>query len=178
MTSWHDYPGGISGRTERRLLDWFRSNVKPGDTWLDVGAHYGYTAIALSRLVGRHGRVFTFEPIVASAGCVAQAGKLNGLTQLTVMPLGLGVPQTYSTLRLPVTRGMADSNDRCRARPMVRGTRLRGSSTGSGLHISGGIDAVDGVKIDVQGMERRCYRACNRLSGAINPKSSWSFIAA
>ena len=49
VTSWHDYPGAILGRTERPLLGWFQANVQPGQTWLDIGAHYGYTAIALAQ---------------------------------------------------------------------------------------------------------------------------------
>jgi len=52
VTSWHDYPAAIVGRTELQLLKWFEAHVRKGQTWLDVGAHYGYTAIALSRLVG------------------------------------------------------------------------------------------------------------------------------
>src|SRR6266705_5856989 len=68
VTSWHDYPAAILGRTERALLGWFERNVAAGETWLDVGAHYGYTAIALSRLVGTQGRVFAFEPMAATAG--------------------------------------------------------------------------------------------------------------
>jgi hypothetical protein len=39
VTSWHDYPAAILGRTERALLDWFAHNVGSGETWLDVGAH-------------------------------------------------------------------------------------------------------------------------------------------
>ena len=66
VTSWHDYPAGLAGRTERALLEWFAQNVHQGETWLDVGAHYGYTTIALGRLVGSHGRVFTFEPVPAT----------------------------------------------------------------------------------------------------------------
>src|SRR4026208_2596549 len=46
-TSWHDYPGAILGTTELPLLEWFARNVQPGETWIDIGAHYGYTAIAL-----------------------------------------------------------------------------------------------------------------------------------
>src|SRR2546425_11546720 len=71
VTSWHDYPGAILGRTERPLLDWFEQNVEVGETWLDIGAHYGYTAIALSRLVGPAGRVFAFEPEIATCGHLA-----------------------------------------------------------------------------------------------------------
>src|SRR5690242_9117466 len=71
-TSWHDYPGAILGTTEKPLIDWFLRNVSPGETWIDVGAHYGYTAIALCRLVGPGGRVVAFEPVLSSAGCLAR----------------------------------------------------------------------------------------------------------
>ena len=89
VTSWHDYPGAITGRTERPLLDWFAANVKQGDTWLDIGAHYGYTAIALSRLVGLQGRVFAFEPMLSTAGYLAQTRSLNNFPQMTIVPLAL-----------------------------------------------------------------------------------------
>src|SRR4051812_13807854 len=46
FTSWHDYPGAILGTTERPLVEWLQRNVRPNETWIDVGAHYGYTAIA------------------------------------------------------------------------------------------------------------------------------------
>ena len=52
VTSWHDYPAAILGRTEAALLAYFARHASSGETWLDVGAHYGYTAIALSKLVG------------------------------------------------------------------------------------------------------------------------------
>ena len=109
VTSWHDYPAGLSGRTERPLLDWFATHVRPGDTWLDVGAHYGYTTFALGRLVGAGGRVFAFEPVTASAGCVDQGRALNGLSQVTVLPFGLGTVESLGVRHLPMTRGMADS---------------------------------------------------------------------
>src|SRR6266498_583467 len=87
VTSWHDYPAAILGRTERHLLDWFSERASAGETWLDIGAHYGYTAIALCRLVGPTGRVYAFEPMVASAGCIARTRGLNGFRQLTVVPV-------------------------------------------------------------------------------------------
>jgi len=52
------------------LLEWFSKNVAPVETWLDVGAHYGYTAIALRRLVGENGRVIAFEPMLSATGAV------------------------------------------------------------------------------------------------------------
>ena len=116
VTSWHDYPAGVLGRTERPLLEWFSKHVRPGDTWIDVGAHYGYTAFALAQLVGTSGRVFTFEPVAMTAGCVDQGRALNRLAQLTVFPVGLGAAQTLEMRRLPLTRGMADTTLASRAR--------------------------------------------------------------
>ena len=152
VTSWHDYPAGLTGRTERALLDWFAQNVHTGETWLDVGAHYGYTTIALGRLVGPQGRVFTFEPVPATAGCVDQGRALNNLPQVAVVPLGLGSVDTMEFKRLALTRGMADST-------------LQDASSSwfvnAGIArfdwlwpaINGGNGAIHGVKIDVQGME-------------------------
>ena len=152
VTSWHDYPAGLSGRTERPLLDWFAKRARPGDTWLDVGAHYGYTAFALARLVGPSGRVFAFEPVAASAGCVEQGRVLNGLSQVTVLPFGLGAPDDLQVRRLPLIRGMADStlsqdlDAWAVTAPVARFDWL--------WPLVGGANAtIHGVKIDVQGME-------------------------
>ena len=157
VTSWHDYPAAILGYTERPLLDWFTKNVKPGQTWLDIGAHYGYTSIALSRLVGKDGRVFAFEPMLSTAGYVTQTRQLNNFPQLTIVPYGLAVPETLEITSLPVTRGMVDStiqrttddghNEEWLEKIIVARfdwlwPRISGSDT-----------KIDGVKIDVQGME-------------------------
>jgi len=157
------------GRTERDLLDWFQQNVKPGETWLDVGAHYGYTAIGLSRLVGPSGRVFAFEPVVSTAGCVAQTRILNGLTQATVVPCGLGDPESLACFKLPLERGMADQTliaDAERWWESIQIARLDWLWP----RLNGGIDAIDGVKIDVQGMEIDALRGMEDLLRRQHPK--------
>ena len=152
VTSWHDYPAGLTGRTERPLLDWFAAHVRAGETWLDVGAHYGYPAFALARLVGPSGRVFTFEPLAATAGCVDQARALNGLNQVTVLPLGLGAAETLEVRRLATTRGMADSTlVMDREAPLVPVPIARFDWLWP--LVNGARAEIHGVKIDVQGME-------------------------
>lgn len=152
FTSWHDYPGAISGGTERPLLSWFARHIGAGETWIDIGAHYGYTAIALSRLVGRAGRVIAFEPVSATASCVARTRDLNDLKQLRIVPLGLASLPGIRPVYLPVTRGMADS------------TLHGGQNSGEVVFVSSfdhlwgtlaaGNPSVHGIKIDVQGMEQ------------------------
>ncbi len=167
-TSWHDYPAAILGRTERALLEWFEENVRDGETWLDVGAQYGYTAVALSRLVGSHGRVFAFEPMVATAGHLARTRALNGLDQLTVIPCGLGAPETLELRRLPSVRGMVDST----IQPTDGATEvfLLARLDWFWSSIASEDLAIDGIKIDVQGMEIDAIVGMASLLRTFQPK--------
>lgn len=152
VTSWHDYPAGLLGRTERPLLEWFARHARQGETWIDVGAYCGYTAFALARLVGPSGRVFSFEPVATTAHCIAQGRILNRLTQVTVLPMGLSATETFEMRRLGINRGMADATLPLSRRglavdvPMVRFDWVWPL-------INAGDAAIHGVKIDVQGME-------------------------
>ncbi len=174
VTSWKDYPAAILGYTERPLLGWFAQNVRPGETWLDIGAHYGYTAIALCRLVGNSGRVMAFEPMLSTAGYLAQTRSLNHLSQLVVLPLGLGAPETLEMKRLPVTRGMVDST---LGRTTVDERRKEWVETivvarldWLWPRICGGQERIDGVKVDVQGMEMDVLRGMAETLGQQRPK--------
>jgi FkbM family methyltransferase len=168
VTSWHDYPAAILGRTERKLLAWFESNVRAGETWLDVGAHYGYTAIALSRLVGVRGRVFAFEPISATAGHLARTRELNDLAQLAVIPCGLGSRGSKEVKRLPVRRGMADST--IPANDTSSATVVMATLDEVWGGISGSVRQIDGIKIDVQGMEAEAVAGMSTLLREFAPK--------
>jgi FkbM family methyltransferase len=165
-TSWHDYPGAILGTTERPLLEWFADNVRPGETWIDIGAHYGYTAIALARLVGQSGRVFAFEPVPCTANCIERTRDLNSLAQITVVPLGLDDGPNQRTRDLSIVRGMADSTVGLTATP----GRIRTASLDSiWPTLCGDRAYVHGIKIDVQGMELAVVRGMDRLLQTWSP---------
>jgi FkbM family methyltransferase len=149
VTSWHDYPAAILGYTEAPLMEWLQRQVRIGETWLDVGAHYGYTAIALSRMVGVTGRVVAFEPALEAAACVERAAELNCLPQLITMPVALGDPPEFGFMRLPAVRGMFDS---LAPAPGSHGL-LTARFDRLWPQICGSDPRIDGVKIDVQGME-------------------------
>ncbi len=167
VTSWHNYPAAILGRTESPLIGWLRTNVQAGDTWLDVGAHYGYTAIAISELVGPSGRVFAFEPVLATAGNLCQTRSLNGLQQLTVVPFGLDDSNTIRKLSVPTSRGMA--------LPVQSGTAPHDTIFLTSFveiwdTLNEGQTEFHGVKIDVQGMEIGVLRGMRRFLKISHPK--------
>jgi FkbM family methyltransferase len=167
VTSWHDYPAAILGRTERPLLDWFARNVCAEETWLDVGAQYGYTALALCGLVGPKGRVFAFEPMVRTAGCLAETGRLNRMEQLVAVPLALAAPDTLELRQLPAVRGMVDST---LARGGWQETFLAARLDWLWPRLCGNAPKIDGIKMDTQGMELEALRGMRELLVAHRPK--------
>ena len=44
------------------LTRFYREQLKPGMTFIDVGANIGYFTVLASRLVGPEGRVIGFKP--------------------------------------------------------------------------------------------------------------------
>lgn len=151
VTSWHDYPAAIIGYTERPLMRWLQANVRPGETWIDIGAHYGYTAMALSALVGERGRIFAFEPVLTTAGHLDATRALNRLEQLTIVPLALGDRGRIQPIDVPLVRGMADHVAGMRAATTDRVLTVAFDDVWPG--IARGDTRIHGVKIDVQGME-------------------------
>jgi FkbM family methyltransferase len=134
-----------------------RGKVHPGETWLDVGAHYGYTTIALAGMVGQEGNVFAFEPSVTTAGYLNETCYLNHLGQVTVVPMGLGMDGDIRIVRVPINRGMADHAivGSQHQNIYVVGLDILWSKLGDG--------PIHGIKIDVQGMEAQVLEGMSRI---------------
>jgi FkbM family methyltransferase len=52
--------------SEIRLSKYFALALKEGDTFIDIGAHYGYYSLLASVLVGKEGKVYSIEPSTIS----------------------------------------------------------------------------------------------------------------
>jgi len=167
VTSWRENFSSLVGRTEPDVIAWFEKNVGPGQTWLDVGANYGYTALNLARLVGPSGRVFAFEPKLSTCGSLSQTAELNHLPQITVIPAGLAAPETIEFQRFQTSGSMA-----------VGGGSIDGPSETVMIarldwlwpRICADTPRIDGVKIDVQGMELGVLRGMTALLAKHTPK--------
>ena len=53
--------GGKSHDSEIRFAKFLIMNTKPGSTFIDVGAHFGYFSLLVAHLTGNNGKVFSFE---------------------------------------------------------------------------------------------------------------------
>lgn len=53
----------FTGTWEKPLTRWLAARLRPGDTFVDVGAHFGYFTLVAAQLVGDTGRVVAIEPL-------------------------------------------------------------------------------------------------------------------
>ena len=54
--------GGKTHESETRLAKYLVKNLKQGDTFVDIGAHFGYFTLLAAHLVGNSGKVYGIEP--------------------------------------------------------------------------------------------------------------------
>jgi FkbM family methyltransferase len=74
----------VRGRFEAGELAFVRRTIRPGDHTLDVGAHIGFFAVHMARLVGPSGSVTAFEPFDENADLLERSAAENGFAHLRV----------------------------------------------------------------------------------------------
>ena len=71
-----------AGETHPELRRFIERNLKPTETFVDVGANVGYFSLVAARRVARHGRVVSYEPQPEIAELLRSNAVMNGLEVL------------------------------------------------------------------------------------------------
>lgn len=66
--------GGKSHDSEIRLAKFLASELLAGDVFFDIGAHYGYFSLIASKLIGKSGKVVSFEASPKTYSVLAKNG--------------------------------------------------------------------------------------------------------
>lgn len=78
-----------SGSYEYETTKLIQDNLKKGDTFLDLGANIGYFTLLAARIVGREGKVHSFEPYPPARGQLSGNVTLNRVTNVMIHPEAL-----------------------------------------------------------------------------------------
>jgi len=99
---------GVSATTTRQIyamgiyesddLAAMRRLVGAGDHVVDVGAHEGFVSLFLASIVGRTGRVYSFEPNPENLVFLLQNQKLNPSARIEVHPSAVGMAKGTSRM--------------------------------------------------------------------------------
>ena len=78
------------GSYEPQLLDFYKRRLKPGMTFVDVGANIGlYSTFSLAQLVGDTGKVISFEPNSENCRLILLTALKNHFDNITLIPMAL-----------------------------------------------------------------------------------------
>lgn len=134
--------------------------ITPGMCVLDVGGFVGTHALAFSKFTGQEGKVYSFEPRKEIYAILSENLSINDCQNVTALNVGLAEKEQSLNLRSVDTNQSInfgalslDSNDGS----LTSDTYRIQVSTIDAL----GIEKIDLIKLDVEGMER------NVLDGAI-----------
>jgi len=78
------------GLYEPELRKFLKKHLKPGDVFFDIGANVGYMSAIGASLVGKDGKIHSFEPVPKYFEQLLQLSKLNPDYNITVNNFALG----------------------------------------------------------------------------------------
>lgn len=127
-----------------------RRRLKPGMTFLDVGANVGYFSLLAASRVGREGRVFSVEPSPYAYERLAATVRANGLSQVRTFRMGLSSAEGELPLYVP------PASDGFHSPSMAAGWETTVTVPVRRLDDcldEWGVETVDLMKLDVEGHE-------------------------
>ena len=140
------------GTYEREELRAILSRLRPGDVFLDVGAHVGYFSLPAARRVGPGGRVIAVEPTPGSVEILRRNVELNELRWIEIIAAAASREDGVATLNLNNLSSMWNSIHPIRLG--VTQSRVQVSTVAvDSLLAARGWPPVAGMKLDVEGAE-------------------------
>ena len=157
------------GTYEEGTLAFLERMLRPGDTVIDVGAHFGLMSLVASRCVGSGGRVLSLEPQPENFSRLVRHIQLNGAD--SVVPLNAAVGATGGS-GVIYRRERADTGSASMlpsGNPESHGSTVRMVSLDA-LCAEQRLESIRLVKIDVEGWELEVLQGATRLlSGSDAP---------
>ncbi len=153
----------LRGRYELNELDFIRRTVGPGQHVVDCGAHIGYFAMHLAKLVGPAGSVSAFEPFEPNADCLTRSILENAFDSRVRLERA-AVGAASGSLPLVYAPNTINSG----------GAFLQGSGTVPGGHATQIVPVValdrsdlprpvSFIKADIEGAEPLAFRGADAL---------------
>lgn len=90
---------------EKKVLESLVSFLSAGDAVYDIGANVGTYSIILAKVVGKNGKVFSFDPEKQSLIRLSENIKLNELVNISVIDKAVGEKNSSGNLYISNTTG-------------------------------------------------------------------------
>lgn len=144
----------LFGNWEPDLAAFMRRRLRPGDTFIDVGANIGYLSALGSRLVGPHGAVVAIEPAPFASAALQETVAMNDLTNIRLVAAAVSDRDGELPLFAGSSYRSAFTTTVARRVGLQEEGRVRAAPLGS-LVTREELASTRLIKIDVEGAEDR-----------------------
>ena len=152
----------VRGNYVKRDTDTLSENVSRGETVYDIGAHVGYFSVLCSEIVGRKGKVFSFEPAPMNLVFLRKHIRINGCNNVKVFDICIS--DTVGEGYFDNSQGSATGH------LSPKGKMKVSINTLDNLLKSGETDSPDFIKINAEGAEQSILLGCVRIIQKYHPK--------
>lgn len=152
---------------EPYVTEEFRQLLRPGMTFLDVGANIGYFTLLAARLVQESGHVYAFEPNPGNCVSLRRSLAENGFNHVTVFQNAAA----EKAQTLIFSGGGADSNGRIinESEPMAQEFALPRVEAVVLDDVLADAARIDVIKMDIEGAEPRAWEGMQKLIAKHRP---------
>lgn len=174
---WSYFPANFSA--DRGMFDYWGDDVgelrflwkslRPGMTFLDVGAYHGIYAIIAAKRLGHTGRVVAFEPSPRDRRRLRLHLRCNRIKSVAVEPYALAAEEGKASLAV-VVDGYTNMNSLRRPAINHPVKQIVVETIALDEYLSRNhIDKVDLMKIDAEGGEVEIFHGAKRLLSSLRP---------
>ena len=157
------------GLFEGEILRATLSQLNEGDTFFDIGGHFGQYTIAGGRKIGPTGSVHVFEPGPIQDRYLRRNIDLNDLRNVTVANVALSDSQGELALHTP---SFGDIGKSQLVDPATDAEAVRVPVTTLDVYCEQiGIDRIDVMKVDVEGAEFGVFKGAARVMREFPPNA-------
>jgi FkbM family methyltransferase len=144
----------LFGTWEPDLSALLRRRLRPGDTFIDIGANIGCMSALASRLVGPHGVVVAIEPAPRTIAVLQETVAMNDLTNIRLVAAAVSDRDDELPLFVGPSFGTGITTTVARRFLLREEGRVRAATLGS-LVTREELATTRLIKIDVEGAEDR-----------------------
>lgn len=160
----------VFGTWEPSLSAFLRSELRPGDVFLDIGANVGYFTLLAARAVSNAGRVFAVEALPATAEKLQRNINANGLANAAVLAnIASDEEGEVEMYRAPATNVGKSGTTRVPDGVSVGRVPMIVASDAVPRALW---PRVRAIKVDVEGHELRVIRGLQPLMDQMRPGAS------
>jgi len=161
------------GKIETPEDEFVKEIIKPTWTVVDVGAHWGGFSILFGKLVGKSGKVFSFEPSSKNFKLLRKNIYLNRLEGI-VQPFHFAVGDTKKVLKFPLAATSSGHNSLVRKNLPVKEYEEVEQIKLDEFLPSKGVERIDFLKMDIEGYEYFALKGAENLIR--NSPKMWLFM--